>query len=246
MNKISKVFRPYVICYYILIVTGIVYVGYLFGLVHSYKISFKANDFLGYVIILFYYFILILSHYLFTHSRNSYALTGQVTIYCKNDKLIYYLSLLYILISVYGLYRITGTLRSMYGLIEMVRSSFTYNQMAFLDTGNGNTIMSVFCVVSLILLSTIHKRKSIKWWLCFIINVVVLFFYSTILSSRILLIQGLLFSIIVIFRKDYYNIVIRKKYIIVGITLGILFLVITSGFRDFGREGYQYTNSIMA
>ena len=92
------------------------------------------------------------------------------------------------------------------------------------------------------LLSLILSRNDKKTIILWVSNFVFLVVYASFLSSRILILQGVLFSILIFARRLIYTKKIDAKvFWIVG--LMVVFLVFTSGFRDYDQMGYRYTKS---
>jgi oligosaccharide repeat unit polymerase len=132
-----------------------------------------------------------------------------------------------------------------FGLLEVLKLAFTGESVDYIVTGSGNIILSAFALLATILIGTIFEKKNKKHRFLLLVALGILFFYSSILNSRILFIQGIIFFAVIYYRKFHYSSQISRKNIILYSIIGVLFLVLTSGYRDYNKEGRLYTKSVM-
>lgn len=241
MIHVKSMFRPQYSLLVIFIAQILIYQLYARQIINSYKINFISESVSGYVHMCIFYLIpvIIASLVRKTPEKNALTLT------CVNEKRILRIIYFCITLTTIGMMRVGAILFSNFGLVQTLKLSFTGESRNYLVTGSGNTILAIFGLMSMILIGIIYRKKCGKHKMLFIINFLLLFMYSSILNSRILLIEGIFFFAVIMYRRFYYQKKISYKKLIFFASIGMIFLILTSGYRDYDNEGKYYTSSIL-
>ena len=235
--KVRDIFKPdrLVALIFLLQFTG--YFLYASGIVKSYRISYISNNIYGYVCVLLFYTVQSLVLIFAEKAR-----CKRYILQCIDKKKIARISIIYMLLAFIGFSQLTVDLIRNYSIGKLINMILRNRQVEELVYGSGNTILCNFAIASLMLLSLILSRNDKKTIILWVSNFVFLVVYASFLSSRILILQGVLFSILIFARRHIYTKKIDVKvFWIVG--LKVVFLVFTSGFRDYDQMGYRYTKS---
>ena len=235
--KVRNVFKPDRLLILIFLLQFVGYILYVSGIVKSYRISFSSTNVFGYICVLLFYTVQIIV-LMFTEKLGY----EQYTLHCTNKRKIVRIASAYLLLALIGFSQLTADLIRNYSFGKLFDMILRNRQVDELIYGSGNTILCNFAIASLMLLSLILKREDKKIAILWIANLVFLVLYASFLSSRILVLQGILFSFLILARRFMYKKKINIK-IILMIVLMAIFLVFTSGFRDYDQMGYRYTES---
>ncbi|KFZ27403.1 MAG: hypothetical protein KQ78_00315 [Candidatus Izimaplasma bacterium HR2] len=166
----------------------------------------------------------------------------------KCTSMIYILTLL----GIFFLYMSTSRILNQYSLIDIIKLGNSGRLRQFVNFDSGYTVQYVLLIISSVLSIIMffeNKSKSaltkkyiylkLKFFGIVIINSIAIFLFSTILMSRIIILQYMIVIIITVL--SYME--IKSRYLITSFLLATAFLIITNGFRDFSYQGYLYTDS---
>lgn len=213
------------------------YFLYVTGVIKSYRVAFVSTNIFGYGCIIVYYSVGFLIMILSEKIKNK-----VVDIYCTRKKKVEKLAMMYMLIAFVGFLNLTANLIHNHSIGQLVYMILRNQHIGELVYGHGNTTLCNFLIVSLMLITLIVDRNDKKTIALWLMNFVFLIVYASFLSSRILIIQGTLFSIVILVRRFFYRKKIDFSMIIIVVVMAV-FLIITSGFRDYDQMGYVYTDS---
>lgn len=241
MISTKSMLRPQFVLLALLLLQFSVYWLYSSGTVTSFKIFFVSRGYDGYMHMAMFYLIPVM----ITSFLRKTPEHKLLTLMCVKEKRVLTLAALFLAVAFFGMMRVGARLFSEFGLMEVLRLSFNGQSRDYLVTGSGNTIMSIFGLQSLILLATLYQRKSRMHNVILIANLGIMFMYSSMLNSRILFLQGLFFFIIILFRRHRYAMQFSLRKAVAFATVLLIFLVVTSGYRDYKQEGQYYTSSVL-
>ena len=236
--KVHKALRPSVILTVVFIMQMCFYLLYALDLIPSYRLNHISSNVYGYLGITSFYIICLLLLKVIEKTKKP----RNKRIESINKRKVYFLVYLCWSISMLGMLRLLAELIGKYGLFQLLSISLNGMQMDYLVRGAGNTVLINFSVAAIILLGSIYE-SSFKYKVQLAVSFILLFLYSIFLSSRIMIIQGVFYWIVIIVRKKMYDKKISIRKTLILCTFVLLFLVITSGLRDYNRGGEAYTNS---
>ena len=232
-------FKPYIVLLMISVLSGSVYILYCTGLLRSYRVTFISHDFFGYLSVVLFYYILISFCFLFSNTRHSISKTLR----CLRPQKVLIIIYLFLLVSLFGFTRLTVKILGNYGISHLIYMLLRNRQLDYLITGSGNTTLSVFSQASLILLALIFDHHKRVHRVTLLFNLILLFAYSSFLSSRVLFIEGTVFFTIILIRRFYYQRETKSIRFFLIVFIALFMLILTSGYRDFDQMGIQYTDS---
>ena len=235
--KVKYIFKPDRLLILIFLLQFVGYFLYASEIVKSYRISFVSTNIFGYICVLLFYTVQFIV-FIFTEKIKC----KQYTLRCINKRKIVKMAATYLLLALIGFSELTGDLISNYSFGELFDMILRNRQVDELIYGSGNTILCNFAIASLMLLSLILNREDKKIKILWITNLVFLMLYASFLSSRILILQGFLFSFLILVRRFMYGKRLTLKFFWM-IVLMLVFFVFTSGFRDYNQMGCRYTES---
>lgn len=215
------------------------YFLYAIGVIKSYRISFVTTNILGIVCLITYYLYQVI---VFRVAEKGGLTIENRHLQCINIKRIRIISCICMAIAFGGFLRLTVNLINRYNITTLLHMILRNRQIGALVYGGGNTILCNFAIVSLMLLTLIINKQDKISCILWIINFIFLIVYASFLSSRILILQGTLFIIVILARRFSYGQKVSCRLILLVLFV-VCFFVITSGFRDYDQAGYKYTNS---
>ena len=239
MISYRKFLKPHFILASVFIMQVVFYYLYAVGLLPSYRINYISTSVIGYAGIFAFYFFPSFT----SLAGSKLERRDNLRITCTKPRRVFFVIYLYFVISLIGFLRLSSNLIGSFSLIDLIKMILTYQHYNFLVWGSGNTILCNFCIASLILLAVIFNWKERLHRITLYANLFLLFVYSSFLSSRIILLQGIVFFAVVIFRRTAYGKETRISNVFIVAVAVAAFLVISSGFRDFEHIGKYYTNS---
>lgn len=244
MLHLRNFLKPWNIILSIAIGQFLFYGIYAMGFIPSFKITFVSSSIIGYFCLLIFYILLaFLSK---AGYKTGYIKCDPQVLICKNKKFIYWIVVFYNLLALFGLIRLSSNLISLFGLSQLPKMILTDRAVDYLVYGSGNTSLVNFSIVAIILLGLVVDKKDRKGLILLLCTIALNFVYSSVLYSRIIFIQSLFFLAIIYVRRKMYNKGFEIIKLVSIIIMLITFLAVTSGYRDFDKEGYIYTDSKIA
>lgn len=239
MISYRKFLKPHYVLTTVFIMQVVIYFFYVIGAMPSYRINFISTSIIGYAGMITFYFI----PAFISRTGSTLERRDNLQITCTKPRRIFYVIYFYMAISLFGFLRLSSNLLGSYSMIDLIRMILTNRHYDYLVWGSGNTILSNFCIASLILLAVIFKWKERLHRITLFVNLLLLFIYASFLASRIIVLQGIVFFAVIFFRRTAYGKGTRISNVFIVAIVIAAFLVITSGFRDFEQVGKYYTNS---
>ena len=239
MINCKKILKPHVLLICIFFAQFVVYGLYVLGIIKSFRITFVSTSVLGYLTLLLFYAMQVFVTYI----GSRLGKTKSIEIECIKPQRVLILAYVYMLISFSGLMRLTINLVGKYGIKTLISMILRNRHLDLLVQGSGNTILCVFSQVSLIMIAVIFDKKKKFHIFSLVLNLGLLVIYASFLSSRILIIEGIVFVTIILLRRFLYEYSLKMWKFIGVFFLVSLLLIITSGYRDFEQSGTYYTDS---
>ena len=239
MINCKKILKHHVLLICIFFFFFVVYGLYVLGIIKSFRITFVSTSVLGYLTLLLFYAMQVFVTYI----GSRLGKTKSIEIECIKPQRVLILAYVYMLISFSGLMRLTINLVGNYGIKTLISMILRNRHLDLLVQGSGNTILCVFSQVSLIMIAVIFDKKKKFHIFSLVLNLGLLVIYASFLSSRILIIEGIVFVTIILLRRFLYEYSLKMWKFIGVFFLVSLLLIITSGYRDFEQSGTYYTDS---